>query len=170
MTGKDALWRQIVSSQLDHMLANMSGLTRNAEVLRALQSTEPVVLAESAQPLYNRLRASQVLTQLQITDLNGLVRFSMPQALTGTRQKGMVLEAVGQGKIQRGVERDEDGELLAVLAFPLYVHGKAAGAGVFAALCRRLSRTLHATTSLRRSSSIRLARQSTSLMASCRPS
>src|SRR5438093_3665612 len=132
MTGKDALWRQIVSSQLDHMLANMSGLTRNAEVLRALQSTEPVVLAGSAQPLYNRLRASQVLTQLQITDLNGLVRFSMPQALTGTRQKGMVLEAVGQGKIQRGVERDEDGELLAVLAFPLYVHGKAAGAGVFA--------------------------------------
>src|SRR5438105_12731306 len=83
MTGKDALWRQIVSSQLDHMLANMSGLTRNAEVLHALQSTEPVVLAESAQPLYNRLRASQVLPQLQITDLNGLVRFSMPQALTG---------------------------------------------------------------------------------------
>jgi len=132
MTGKDALWRQIVSSQLDHMLAHMSGLTRNAEVLRALQSTEPAVLAESAQPLYNRLRASQVLTRLQMTDLNGLVRFSMPQALTGTHQKGMVLEAVRQGKIQRGVERDEEGELLTVLAFPLYVQGKAVGAGVFA--------------------------------------
>lgn len=73
-----------------------------------------------------------MLTRLQITDLNGLVRFSMPQALTGTSQKGMGLEAVDQGKIQRGVERDEDGELVAVLAFPLYVHGKAVGAGVFA--------------------------------------
>jgi len=132
ITGKDALWRQIVSSQLDHMLTNVPGLTRNAEALRALHSTEPAVLAESAQPLYNRLRASHVLTRLQMTDTNGLVRFSMPQALTGTSQKGMVLEALRQGKIQRGVERADDGELLAVLAFPLYIKGKAIGAGVFA--------------------------------------
>ncbi|HEY7491581.1 MAG TPA: response regulator [Candidatus Tectomicrobia bacterium] len=132
MTGKEVLWRQIVSSQLDHMLANVPGLTRNGEALRALQSTDRLVLAENAQPLYNRLMASQVLTRLQITDPDGLLLFSMPPVYTGTSRQELVLEALREGKIQRGVKRNDDGELLAFLVFPLYVRGKAVGAGVFA--------------------------------------
>src|SRR4029453_18890070 len=108
ITSKEVLWRQIVSSQLDHMLANVPGLTRNSEALRALQSTDRLVLAENAQPLYNRLNASQVLTRLQVTDTNGLLLFSMPPVYMGTSRQELVLEALREGKIQRGVKRDDD--------------------------------------------------------------
>src|SRR5919109_4805992 len=94
ITNKEVLWRQIVSSQLDHMLASVPGLTRNGEALRALQSTDRLVLAESVQPLYNRLIASQVLTRLQITDPNGLLLFSLPLAYTGISRQELVLEVL----------------------------------------------------------------------------
>ena len=36
-----------------------------------------------------------------------------------------------RGRVKRGVRRDDDGELVTVLAFPMYAGGKIAGVGVF---------------------------------------
>jgi two-component system sensor histidine kinase/response regulator len=47
-------------------------------------------------------------------------------------KKALVLAALQQGKVKQGIERDDDGELVALLVFPLYLRGKPIGAGVFA--------------------------------------
>lgn len=128
---QDVLWREIVSGQLELMTASTSGLTRNEGALHALQEHNPSRLAANALPTYNRLSAASVLTKLQVTDLDGAVLFSTPQLLMGKTKKALVLEALQQGKVKQGIERDDDGELVALLVFPLYLRGKPIGAGIF---------------------------------------
>jgi methyl-accepting chemotaxis protein len=69
---------------------------------------------------------------MQIADTQGKVLFSAPKPFAGETRKALVKKAVSEGKIQRGLERDDDGELIAVVSFPLYARGKIAGVGVFA--------------------------------------
>jgi signal transduction histidine kinase/DNA-binding response OmpR family regulator len=129
---QDVLWREIVSSQLELMTANTSGLTRNEGALHALHDRDPSRLAAAALPTYNRLSAAAVLTKLQMTDLDGTVLFTAPHLSPGKTSKALVLEALRQGKVRQGVERDDDGGLVAVSVFPLYLRGKPIGAGIFA--------------------------------------
>jgi signal transduction histidine kinase/DNA-binding response OmpR family regulator len=129
---QDVLWREIVSAQLDLMTANTSGLTRNEGALQALHERDPSRLAANALPTYNRLSAAAVLTKLQLTDLDGTVLFTAPHLSPAKTSKVLVLEALQQGKVRQGVERDDDGELVAVSVFPLYLRGKPIGAGIFA--------------------------------------
>ncbi len=132
ISGNEVLWEKIVFSQFNLMASSVADLTRNRAALQALQQADRPGLAESATPTYNRLSASTVLTKLQMTDLNGTVWFSAPQAFLGQTAKGLVLQAVREGKVQRGIARDDDGELVALFVFPLYVSGKPVGTGVFA--------------------------------------
>jgi signal transduction histidine kinase/CheY-like chemotaxis protein len=132
ISGQDVLWREIVSGQLELMTANIAGLTRNNGALQALHANELDELAANALPTYNRLSAASVLTKLQLTDLHGVVLFSTPRVSTGRTKKALVLEALREGKVKQGVERDDDGELVELLVFPLYLRGKPIGAGVFA--------------------------------------
>ena len=132
IASKESLWREIVSGQLDLMAFNVPGLTRNREALQALQHADPSALAESATSTYNRLSASRVLTKLQMADPDGRVLFAAPHAFTGQTRKALVLEALHEGKVKYGIERDDDDELVALLVFPLYVQGHLIGAGVFA--------------------------------------
>ena len=129
---QDALWRAIVSSQLELMSANTAGLTRNEGALQALYENNLDGLAANAMPTYNRLSAASVLTKLQLADLAGAVLFSTPHQLTGKTGKALVLEALQEGKVKHGIERDDDGALVALLVFPLYLRGKPIGAGIFA--------------------------------------
>jgi signal transduction histidine kinase/DNA-binding response OmpR family regulator len=129
---QDVLWREIVSGQLELMTGSTSGLTRNEAALQALHAHDPSRLAASAMPTYNRLSAGSVLTKLLVTDLDGAVVFSTPHLLTGQTKLSLVLTALQQGKVKQGIERDDDGELVALLVFPLYLRGKPIGAGVFA--------------------------------------
>jgi signal transduction histidine kinase/DNA-binding response OmpR family regulator len=129
---QDVLWREIVSGQLELMTASTSGLTRNEGALHALQDNNPSRVAANAMPTYNRLSAASILTKLQLTDLDGAVLFSTPHLLMGKTKKALVLEALQQGKVKQGIERDDDGELVALLVFPLYLRGKPIGAGIFA--------------------------------------
>src|SRR5262249_31481808 len=108
--------------------------------LRALHENDPSGLAANAMPTYNRLSAASVLTKLQLTDLGGAVLFSTPHLLTGKTKIPLVLVALHEGKVKQGIERDDDGELVALLVFPLYLRGKPVGAGVFA---RSLQDALH---------------------------
>ena len=129
---QDVLWREIISGQLELMTASISGLTRNEGALQALNEHDPSRLAANATPTYNRLSAASVLTKLQLTELDGTVLFSTPHLSTGKTSKGLVLEALQHGKVKQGIERDDDGELVALLVFPLYLRGKPIGAGIFA--------------------------------------
>lgn len=131
ITGKSVLWRKIIASQLDSMEAGTAGLTRDRDTLAALNSGDLVALSDNVKTTYNRLTASKVLSKLQIVNMDGSVLFSAPNDFSGRTKKSLVLEALRQSKVTRGVQRDDDGELVAIVAFPLYASGQSVGAGVF---------------------------------------
>lgn len=128
--GKKALWKQILSSEFAAMSEGTSGLSRDRATRNALKNGDYDVLKESAQTTFNLLSASKVLSRMQILDLNGSVVFSSPKPSTQTK-KTLYKQALKDGKIQSGLERDDDGKLVAEIAFPLFMRGKAIGIGIF---------------------------------------
>lgn len=132
ITGKSVLWSKIVASQLEQMETNTATLSRDRDTLAALQEGNTQAVADNVTSTYNRLSTSKVLSRLQIINASGEVVFSAPNAFSGKTRKALVQDALREGKVKRGVERDDDGRLLVVVAFPLYAQGAAAGVGVFA--------------------------------------
>lgn len=131
IAGKNVLLKKIVSSQLDTMEANTKSLTRDRDTLRALKGKELDKLAENAVTTYRLLNASGIITRFQVVDIEGKVLFSEPASGVDKTSKRLVEKAIKEAKIERGVERDDNGELVEVLAFPLYWRGKPIGVGVY---------------------------------------
>ncbi len=131
IAGKKVLWEKIVSSEFDAMAEGATGITRDRATRNALKNGDYAALKESAKTTFNLLSASKVLTRMQIVNLNNQVVFSSPNSATST-QKTLYKEALKQGKIIRGVERDDDGKLVAEIAFPLFMRGKVIGAAIYA--------------------------------------
>ena len=132
ITGKIVLWKKIVSSQLDKMEGNTSTLSRDRDTLTALQEGNMQAVADNVTSTYNRLSTSKILSKLQIVNAQGVVMFSAPDAFSGRTKKNLVHQALNEGKIKQGVERDDDGQLVTIVAFPLYAQGAPIGVGVFA--------------------------------------
>jgi methyl-accepting chemotaxis protein len=88
-------------------------------------------LAESAKTTFNLLEAQAIVSKLQITSLDGEVMFSTPDGFSGKTNKSLVAQAIDERVITQGLERDDDGRLMAVVAFPLLKRGQPVGAGVF---------------------------------------
>ncbi|HHJ15502.1 MAG TPA: methyl-accepting chemotaxis protein [Gammaproteobacteria bacterium] len=130
--GKSVLWRKIIASQMDGMENGVSSLVRDRATRRALKRLDREQLAESAQTSYNLLQASGVLDRLQITDVDGQLLFSAPESVRGRTGAHLIERALKGGKITRGLERGDDGRLLAIVAFPLSMRGQVIGAGVYA--------------------------------------
>lgn len=131
ISGKAVLWQKIIASELDSMEAGSTGLTRDRDTITALSEGNLQSLSDSVSSTYNRLSTSKVLSKLQITDLQANVLFSAPQSFNGRTKKALVLEALREGKVKRGLQRDDDGQIVAIVTFPLYSRGQMAGAGVF---------------------------------------
>jgi methyl-accepting chemotaxis protein len=129
--GQDLLWGKIVESQQDAMEANMSGITRDRDIRKGLASSDSTSLQQTASPAYKRLSTSNVLTKMQLVDLQNNVVFSAPDNYTGKTRITLAAKALSEGKIVRGVERGDSGELDIVLAFPLITRGKPVGVGIY---------------------------------------
>lgn len=132
INGKSVLWRKIIASQLDSMEVGMPSVTRDRDSLDAMKNGEIAKLDETVRTVYNRLSTSKVLTKLQLIDNDGNIAFSSQSGVVGKSKRNLVLAAMRNGKIARGIERDNDGKLEAVVAFPLFARGQAVGVGVFA--------------------------------------
>jgi len=130
IAGKRALWNKILSSEFASMSEGTSGLSRDRATRKALKNGDYSSLKESAQTTFNLLSASKVLSRMQILDLNGSVVFSAPQQASKTK-KTLYKLALKDGKIKSGLERDDDNKLVAEIAFPLFMRGKAIGIGIF---------------------------------------
>jgi methyl-accepting chemotaxis protein len=126
-----ALWRQVVERELAAMEPAMKTLTRDRAALSALRARDLPALGEAVRTTHNSLAGVDVIDRLEVTDPQGEHLASAPVSLVGRTAKGLVLDAAAEGKIQRGVARDDDGRLLAVLAFPLYARGKLKGVAVY---------------------------------------
>lgn len=129
--GKTVLWQKIVSSQLDQMEAASRSLSRDSDTLEALKDSNIEALSENAITTFNLLSTSDVLSRLQLTNINGRILFSEPLKATGDTKKILVKKSISEGTVQRGVELGDDGKMVAVVSFPLYFRGKMIGAGVY---------------------------------------
>ena len=129
--GNIALWTKSVEGQLDQMAANASALTRNRGVTNALRKKQFDKVPEAALSSYRRLSTLQVISKLQVADARGEVVASSPEPFSGATRKQLVKRAIEENKVMRGVELDDDGELVAVVAFPLTARGKPVGAGIY---------------------------------------
>jgi len=129
--GKSVLWKKIIASQIDTMKTGSTGLTRDRNTRKALQRGDIESLSESVKTTYNLLSAQNILSKLQITDLDSKVLFSTPTDFTGATRKQLVKDALNDGKIKGGIELDDNNELVSVLAFPLFMRGKGIGAGIY---------------------------------------
>ena len=129
-TGKSLLWQALVASQATQMEANASNLSRDRETRQALRNRDVAKLEAVVTPIFNVLAASRVIDRLQLSDTSGQILFSKPQSFSGHTDKSLVTTALADGKIHRGLQRDDDGSLQLVLAVPLFVRGKAVGVGL----------------------------------------
>jgi len=113
------------------MKTGSTGLTRDRNTRKALQRGDIESLSENVKTTYNLLSAQNILSKLQITDLDSKVLFSTPNQFTGATRKQLVKDALRVGKIKGGIELDDNNELVSVLAFPLFMRGKGIGAGIY---------------------------------------
>ncbi len=131
-TGISQLWSKIVSANRTQMESGISALSRDRETRDALAARDQALVAERARTSFNLMTASQLISRMQLTDSEGSVLFSAPEPFTGKTRKRLVAQALEEGKVVGGVERDDDGTLVNAIAFPFFTRGKPVGVGVFA--------------------------------------
>ena len=129
--GKSVLWQKVIQVQLENMEASTSSMTRSRDTLKALKKLDLKVLSETSLPTFNRLSTSNVISRLQIADNSGSIIFSAPDKYSGKTHKTLVNKVIDEKKIFKGIERDDDGLMVAEVAFPLYFRGKLAGVAVY---------------------------------------
>ena len=112
ITGKSVLWSKIIAAQTDHMQSATASLARDRDTLGALKESDTELLAENAVTTYNMLSAGKVITKLQIANKDGEVLYSAPNDFQGASNKKVLSQALSEGEIVRGVERDDDGEVV----------------------------------------------------------
>ena len=129
--GKSALWKKIIGGELDAMENGITSLARDRSTRNALKKNDYKSLNDSASTTFNLLSASKVIDSLLIFNLNMEVAYSAPVNKSGRVSNPLVKSVLDSGKIERGLVKDNDGRLQAMVAFPLTVRGKAVGIGVY---------------------------------------
>ena len=128
INAKRSFWDNIVTNELDRMESNMASLTRHSDLRRGIVNYNLDLVARSAESTYNRLWAESVITKLEIADRHGAIVLSLPDRFVGKTQKSIVKTALQEQRVVRGIERDDDGQLMAVVAMPIYKkYGKVVG-------------------------------------------
>ncbi len=130
VNSNEVLWRKIANGMIDKMAGEIFALTRNRDAIVAMQSADIPKLAEAVKPMFNRLSASNTASGMQVTDRNGQVLFSDTN-ITGETGVSIVHEAIQEGKLKRGLVRNNSGQIVMALVFPLYIKpGQVVGAGI----------------------------------------
>lgn len=131
-SGKQVLWNKTIASQMDSMEANTSTLIRDRVTRKALMNADRKALRDAADTTFNLLSSSNIVSRIQLMDTEGNILYSAPQDFSGTSRLAISNKAISQGKIVRGLARDNDGTLVAAVAFPLHNRGQVIGAGIYA--------------------------------------
>ncbi|MBD3669530.1 MAG: methyl-accepting chemotaxis protein [Gammaproteobacteria bacterium] len=138
LTAKKNLWNKIVSSRIEAMSGGLFAVTRNSASLEAIMGDDREGLAQALLPTYNRLSAGRIIDKLVITDSQSRVLYSSASEISGKTDMPLVSEAISQGRIKQGLQRDDAGMLSIVYVFPMYKKpGQPLGAGVFLSSLQR---------------------------------
>ena len=129
--GRATLWSHVVEGQLAAMEPSMKRMTRDRALRKALAKGDAAKVTEAAEASFNFLATSNILDRLQVTNKAGEVVYSGGFQFSGRSVKPLIAASLAEEKVQQGVARDDDGRLMAVLAFPLLMRAKVIGTAVF---------------------------------------
>jgi methyl-accepting chemotaxis protein len=124
LNSKQVLWNQIIARHTSEMSAFTKAITRDRVSQKAIKSGDLNKLKEQISTTHNLFSSDGTLERLQILDMSGNYLASVPNQFSGATSKQIVLQVAKQQEVLKGVSRDDDGQLQAVLAFPLYIRGK----------------------------------------------
>jgi methyl-accepting chemotaxis protein len=127
VTANSVLWTKIISSALEDIEAYTTALTRNRDAMKALRNNDQSALVGEADPILLRLTGPGTADGLTITGKDGTVLFSSPPELARARSDGLLEQAKQEGVLKKGLERTPQGQLTAVVAFPLFARGQLVG-------------------------------------------
>ncbi|MEW6047633.1 MAG: methyl-accepting chemotaxis protein, partial [Bacillota bacterium] len=144
LKSKQALWQVITVAQLREMQAAITTLSRDREIIAALQARDRPALAANANPAFNRLEASGVITGLLMVTADGEVLFAAPGDVSGTTRMVLVQQSLETRQASSGIERADDGRLSAVVVAPLLARRTVVGAGVLLRNLEAAARELRA--------------------------
>ncbi|MEO5374192.1 MAG: ATP-binding protein [Alphaproteobacteria bacterium] len=131
VSGTAALWSKTIAQTLDRMEADTTGVTRNSESIHATDEEQPLALDTSLDNVFNRLNAMNVATNLRIIGTDGLVLHAAEGEEGAYTDRPLIRQSLKECVVTRGVERDDDGRLVAALVFPLLLHRRVVGVAVY---------------------------------------
>ncbi len=124
LNAKQVLWNQIIARHTSEMSAYTKALTRDRVSQKAIKSGDLKKLKEQIKTTHNLFSSDGTLERVQVLGMDGTYLASEPNQFSGKTGKQIVSQVAQKQEMAKGVARDDDGELQAVLAFPLYVRGK----------------------------------------------
>ena len=131
INSKHALWNKSISQQVTKMEVEVFALTRNKAMIAALKSDSDPDLVAALEPTYNRLQAVGTIDTLLVTNDQGRILYVNGGNLSKSSTISLVAEALGSGKLQRGILKSDDSPYLSAFIVPLYDGpGELVGAGV----------------------------------------
>lgn len=133
--GKKVLWHELVLSDLQQLTvdARLDAPEEFAEsgLYEAIQRGDIKDIKKIAANAFEFWQ-DDIFSRMQIIDASGRILFSSANNISGVTDKSLVNTVLEGGKFVRGVQKDDDGRPVALVAFPLMDKGQLIGAGVFA--------------------------------------
>jgi len=131
IAGKTVLWKKVASSQVDQLSTNIRSVLRDQDILNGIENRDMEVIDENMGTIHQLLSTADILSRVQLADTKGSVYYSEPVAYDGLTKKKSITKVIESGKVVSGVERDDDGELVTIVAFPIYTRGKMQSVGIY---------------------------------------
>ena len=133
--GKTVLWQELVVNDLQQLTVDARvdapAEFREEGLFEALREGEEKEIQRIAAGAFEFWQ-DDIFSRMQIVDASGRVVYSSTGKTTGLTGKSLVNKVLQGGKFSRGIEKDDDGTPVALIAFPLLDKGEVIGAGVFA--------------------------------------
>lgn len=131
ITAKSVLWNKVLQSYFQRLAPEMKTVTRDRALLNALRKGDTAKLVETSQTTHNTLSGLGLVDRFQVFDLEGQYLVSVPAGMSGATDKDLVRQTIDERKVKQGLSYDDDGQLMAVMSFPLFARGKFKGVAVY---------------------------------------
>lgn len=125
------LWNTILENQMDAMEANVTALARDRETRNALRDMNIDTLSESIKTSYNLLSSSGIISGVELTDKEGKIVAATPETEAVNTRHPLMVSALKEGKVMRGIVNTSYGKPSIAVAFPLFIRGQVIGGGIY---------------------------------------
>ncbi len=133
--GKKVLWRELVVNDLQQLTVDARieapEVFRRTGLYEAMQRGDRKDIQKIAASAFEPWQ-DNIFSRMQIVDVSGRILFSSSGNISGTTDRTLVNVVMQGRKFSRGIEKDNDGRPIALVAFPLIDKGQLIGVGVFA--------------------------------------